>query len=142
MPPDPTKGGAIAQPLLESGHRASLSTSPPCTTPMKTHPIEAAIGLFLIVCWAVAVLALAVIDLIRQAPAPAPAPAPIEAPAPAPAPSPIVPAAPIAAAPVLPVEQVLQLHAAGLSQRAIASRLCLTRSRVRKVLATATLCAS
>lgn len=109
---------------------------------MKTHPIEAAIGLLLIVCWAVAVLALTVIDLIRQAPAPAPAPAPIEAPAPAPAPSPIVPATRIAAVPLLPAEQVLQLRAAGLSQRAIASRLSLSRSRVRQVLATATPCAS
>jgi len=109
---------------------------------MKTHPIEAAIGLLLIVCWAVAVLALTVIDLIRQAPAATPAPATIKAPAPAPAPSRIVPAPRIAAAPLLPAEQVLQLHAAGLSQRAIASRLCLTRSRVRRVLATATLCAS
>lgn len=142
MPSDPTKGGAIAQPLLESGHRASLSTSPPCTTPMKTHPIEAAIGLFLIVCWAVAVLALTVIDLIRQAPAPAPASAPIEAPAPAPALIRSMPAAPIAAVPLLPAEQVLQLRAAGLSQRAIASRLSLSRARVRQVLATATLCAS
>ena len=102
---------------------------------MKTHPIEAAIGLALIVCWAVATLALSALALIRHLQAPPAAPA---APAPAPAPTtpPVAPEAP-AAAPTTIEAQVLQLHAAGASQRSIAARLQTTRSRVRRVLAAA-----
>lgn len=94
------------------------------TIAMKTHPIEAAIGLALIVCWAVATLAMSALALLRHLQRTSPA---IQRPAPEP--SPLAPTDP----PPLVVE-VLQLQQAGLSQRAIAQHLGVNRSRVRRLL--------
>ena len=96
---------------------------------MKTHPIEAAIGLVLIACWAAVTLLVSSVALARHLQRTTPPPAP-EVP-------PEAPAAPAATAEDSSVIQVLQLHQAGMSQRAIASQLLITRSRVRRLLAAA-----
>lgn len=96
---------------------------------MKTHPIEAAIGLVLIVCWAVVTLIVSAVALAQHLQRTTPPPAVPEA-------LPEAPAAP--GAPEATVEEssavdpVLQLHQAGMSQRAIASHLGISRSRVRR----------
>lgn len=99
---------------------------------MKTHPIEAAIGLVLIVCWAVVTLPVSAVALAGHLQRTTPPPAP-EAPPEVPA-APDASDAPDATAEDSLVVQVLQLHQAGMSQRAIAQRLCISRSRVRRLL--------
>lgn len=96
---------------------------------MKTHPIEAAIGLVLIVCWAVVTLLVSAVALAGHLQRTTPSPAPE-----APPEVPDAPEAPDATAEDSLVVQVLQLHQAGMSQRAIAQRLGISRSRVRRLL--------
>lgn len=102
---------------------------------MKTHPIEAAIGLVLIVCWAVVTLIVSAVALAQHLQRTTPSPVP-EAPPEASA----APEAPVATAEESSAVQVLQLHQAGMSQRVIAQHLGISRSRVRRLLATSSAC--